>query len=159
MWTCCCLGGLDSHRCFLQFGCTRHTPDSTRCWKHSSEMLVHIDMMTSHSCCRFVSCTSMMEVAIRRWVHCGHEGMDTVSNNTQIHQSAAASRPLSADIQPTCHSDASGGSTTHQMFRDTDLSHVSSVTSKRSRRRSKPALTDAFLSRAVRPDRLACGRL
>ncbi len=28
--------------------------DLTRCWKHSSEILVHIDMIASHSCCRFV---------------------------------------------------------------------------------------------------------
>ncbi len=92
-------------------------------------------MIASHSCCRFVSCTSMMwisrsttsqrcsvglrsgdcgghlskvnslscsriqsemiwalwhwciillEVAIRRWVHCSHKGMDMVSNNTQV---------------------------------------------------------------------------
>ncbi len=25
--------------------------DSTRCWKHSSEILVHIDMIASRSCC------------------------------------------------------------------------------------------------------------
>ncbi len=37
--------------------------DSTRCWKHSSEMLVHIDMIASHSCCRFVGCTSMMWIS------------------------------------------------------------------------------------------------
>ncbi len=37
--------------------------DSTRCWKHSSEMLVHIDMIASHSCCRFVVCTSMMWIS------------------------------------------------------------------------------------------------
>ncbi len=37
-----------------------HGIDSTRCWKHSSEILVHIDMIASRSCCRFVGCTSMM---------------------------------------------------------------------------------------------------
>ncbi len=37
--------------------------DSTRCWKHSSELLVHIDMIVSHSCCRFVDCTSMMQIS------------------------------------------------------------------------------------------------
>ncbi len=102
--------------------------DSTRCWKHSSEILVHIDMIASRSCYRFVGSTSMMrishsttsqrcsmrsgdcggylgkvkslscsrnqsemiwciillEVAIRRWVHCSQKGMDVVSNNTQV---------------------------------------------------------------------------
>lgn len=33
---------------------------STRCWKHSSANLVHIDVTASLSCCRFVSCTIMM---------------------------------------------------------------------------------------------------
>ncbi len=28
--------------------------DSTRFWKHSSEILVHINMIASRSCCRFV---------------------------------------------------------------------------------------------------------
>ncbi len=37
--------------------------DSTRCWKHSSEILVHIDMIASHSCCRFVDCSSMMRIS------------------------------------------------------------------------------------------------
>ncbi len=37
--------------------------DSTRCWKHSSEILVHIVMIASHSCCRFVGCTSMMWIS------------------------------------------------------------------------------------------------
>ncbi len=37
--------------------------DSTRCWKHSSEILVHIDMIASHSCCRFAGCTSMMRIS------------------------------------------------------------------------------------------------
>ncbi len=37
--------------------------DSTRCWKHSSDILVHIGMIASHSCCRFVSCTSMMRIS------------------------------------------------------------------------------------------------
>ncbi len=32
--------------------------DSTRCWKQSSEILVHIDMIASRSCCRFVACTT-----------------------------------------------------------------------------------------------------
>ncbi len=36
---------------------------STRCWKHSSEMLVHIDMIASRSCYRFVGCTSMMWIS------------------------------------------------------------------------------------------------
>ncbi len=36
---------------------------STRCRKHSSEILVHIDMISSHSCCRFVGCTSMMWIS------------------------------------------------------------------------------------------------
>lgn len=30
----------------------------SRCWKHSWEILVHIDMMTPRSYCRFVSCRS-----------------------------------------------------------------------------------------------------
>ncbi len=37
--------------------------DSTRCWKHSSEILVYIDMIASRSCCRFVGCTSMMWIS------------------------------------------------------------------------------------------------
>ncbi len=37
--------------------------DSTRCWKHSSEILVHIDMIESRSCCRFVGFTSMMRIS------------------------------------------------------------------------------------------------
>ncbi len=37
--------------------------DSTRCWKHYSEILVHIVMIASHSCCRFVGCTSMMWIS------------------------------------------------------------------------------------------------
>ncbi len=40
-----------------------HGIDSTRCWKNSSEILVHIDMIASHSCCRFVGCTSMMWIS------------------------------------------------------------------------------------------------
>ncbi len=40
-----------------------HGIDSTRCWKHSSEFLVHIDMIASRSCCRFVGCTSMMQIS------------------------------------------------------------------------------------------------
>ncbi len=37
--------------------------DSTRYWKHSSEILVHIDIIASSSCCRFVGCTSMMRIS------------------------------------------------------------------------------------------------
>ncbi len=37
--------------------------DSTRCWKHSWKILVHIDMRASHSCCRFVGCTSKMRIS------------------------------------------------------------------------------------------------
>ncbi len=37
--------------------------DLTRCWKHSSEILVHFDMIASRSCCRFVGCTSMMWIS------------------------------------------------------------------------------------------------
>lgn len=33
---------------------------------------------------RCMSVIIMLEVAIRRWVNCDHEGMHTVSNNTQI---------------------------------------------------------------------------
>ncbi len=40
-----------------------HGIDSTRCWKHSSEILVHINMIASHSCCRFVGCTSVMRIS------------------------------------------------------------------------------------------------
>ncbi len=32
--------------------------DSKRCWKYSSEILVHIDMIASRSRCRFVGCES-----------------------------------------------------------------------------------------------------
>ncbi len=40
-----------------------HGIDSTRCWNHSSEILVHIDMIASFSSCRFVGCTSMMWIS------------------------------------------------------------------------------------------------
>ncbi len=40
-----------------------HGIDSTRYWKHSSEILVHIDMIASSSCCRFVGCTFMMWIS------------------------------------------------------------------------------------------------
>lgn len=57
----------------------------TRYWKHSSEMLVHIHMTASHSCCWFVKCTSMMQIslfhhiakvpgAISRWYTVGIKG-------------------------------------------------------------------------------------
>ncbi len=29
-------------------------------------------------------CIMLLEVAIRRWVHCSHKGIDMVSNNTQV---------------------------------------------------------------------------
>ncbi len=37
--------------------------DSSRCWKHSSEILVHIGVIVSRSFCRFVGCTSMMWIS------------------------------------------------------------------------------------------------
>ena len=39
-----------------------HGIDPTRCWKHSSEILVRIYMTASYCCCRFVGCTSMMGI-------------------------------------------------------------------------------------------------
>ncbi len=29
-------------------------------------------------------CIILLEVAIRRWVHCSYKGMDMISNNTQV---------------------------------------------------------------------------
>ncbi len=40
-----------------------HGIDSSRCWKHSSEILVHIVMTASRSCCRFFGRTSMMRIS------------------------------------------------------------------------------------------------
>ncbi len=40
-----------------------HSIDSTRCWKHSSEVLLHIDMIALRSCYRFVCCTCMMQIS------------------------------------------------------------------------------------------------
>jgi len=37
--------------------------DSTRCWKHSSDIVVNIDMIASRNCCRFFGCTSMMQIS------------------------------------------------------------------------------------------------
>lgn len=41
-----------------------HCIDSTSCSNHSSELLVHIDMMPSHTWCRFGSCTYMMWIFV-----------------------------------------------------------------------------------------------
>lgn len=35
---------------------------STRCWKLSSKILVHIDIIASHGCCRFIGSTSTMQI-------------------------------------------------------------------------------------------------
>lgn len=35
--------------------------------------------------CFVTWCVIMLDVAIKRWVDCGHEDMHTVSNNTGIH--------------------------------------------------------------------------
>jgi len=45
-----------------------HSTVSTRNWKHSSENLVHIDMIVSRSCCRFVDCISKIQISHSRWV-------------------------------------------------------------------------------------------
>lgn len=34
--------------------------NSARCWTRSSESLYHIDRIVSHSCCRFIGCTSII---------------------------------------------------------------------------------------------------
>ncbi len=40
-----------------------HGIDSTRFWKHFSDILVHIDMIGSCSWCRFVGCSSIMLIS------------------------------------------------------------------------------------------------
>ncbi len=40
-----------------------HGIDSTSCWKHSSEILVRIDMIASRSCYIFFGCTSTMPIS------------------------------------------------------------------------------------------------
>lgn len=32
-------------------------------WEHSSEMLLHVEMIVSHCCCRYVACTSMIWIS------------------------------------------------------------------------------------------------
>ncbi len=48
----------------------------------------HLSKVNSLSCSRnqseMIWCIILLEVAIRRWVHCSHKGMDVVSNNTQV---------------------------------------------------------------------------
>ncbi len=53
----------------------------------------HLSNVNSLSCSRNQSemiwalwpwCIILLEVVIRRWVHCSHEGMDMVSNHTQV---------------------------------------------------------------------------
>ena len=34
-----------------------HCKELMKCWKHSLEILVYVDMIASCSCCRFVGCT------------------------------------------------------------------------------------------------------
>lgn len=36
--------------------------DSTWCWKHFYDILVH-DMIASHNCCKFVNCTFMLPIS------------------------------------------------------------------------------------------------
>ncbi len=40
-----------------------HDIASTRFWKHSSVILVHIDTIASYSYCRFVGCTTMTRIS------------------------------------------------------------------------------------------------
>lgn len=39
---------------------------------------------------------NMLEAAIRRWVHCSHEGMEMLSNNTHVKQSSDVSKGVLA---------------------------------------------------------------
>lgn len=41
--------------------------DSTRCWKHPPESLLHTDMIASNCCCRFVSWASIVVPAHSKW--------------------------------------------------------------------------------------------
>lgn len=51
-----------------------------RCWELSSEILVHVGMITSHSCCMTRISPS---TTAQRW-HCGPKEMDVVSINTRL---------------------------------------------------------------------------
>ncbi len=62
-------------------------------WLRSGDYGGHLSKVNSLACTRnqseddlsFVTwCIILLEVAIRRWVHCSHKGMDMVSNNTQV---------------------------------------------------------------------------
>lgn len=42
-----------------------HGTDSTKCWKHSTEILLHFNMIGSCRCLRFVSCAADAKL----WFH------------------------------------------------------------------------------------------
>lgn len=46
----------------------RATLDSIRCWKYSLEILVHIVVIASPSCCRFIYCTSLVPSQVLYWI-------------------------------------------------------------------------------------------
>lgn len=46
----------------LRIASNLHGVDSTRCWKHTFEILVHVDRIASHNCCRFGSWTRVLRI-------------------------------------------------------------------------------------------------
>lgn len=61
-----------------------HEVDSTRSWKQFSKISVYIDMMASHIFPRVVKCFfTLLEAAIRCWLHNGHKGMEIISSESQ----------------------------------------------------------------------------
>ena len=61
--------------------------ESSRCWKPSAEILSVI-VMSKKPVWDDLSFVTwhiiLLEVAIWRWVHCGHKAMDMINNNTQV---------------------------------------------------------------------------
>ncbi|XP_073795600.1 mucolipin-3 isoform X6 [Danio rerio] len=86
---------LASHSCCRFVGCTSMMPISRSTTSQSCSIGLssgdcggHLSTVNSSSCSRNQSemtcCVILLEVAIRRWRHCAHKGMDMVSSNTQV---------------------------------------------------------------------------